>query len=59
MDVVNRKVAGTRRRLDRKPPRPTLAVVIRHQTSEERHRYQTSLDVLLREMIRQQMGRRR
>jgi len=60
MHIENRKiVAATRRLSDRKPPKPTLAVVIRQQTSDEQQRFQTALDVLLREMVRQQIRRRR
>lgn len=37
---------------------PSLTVVARKQTADEQHRFNTAIDALLTEMVRQQMGRR-
>jgi hypothetical protein len=40
-------------------PKPAITLVIRQQTNEEQHWYQSALDALLLEMVRQQIGRGR
>lgn len=35
-----------------------IAIVVRHQTNDEQHRFQSATDALLTELVRQQLGRR-
>ena len=36
----------------------SIAIVARHQTTDEQHRFQAATDALLTELVRQQLGRR-
>ncbi len=59
MRLENRKMAGTRGTSNHMTPKPAITLVIRQQTNEEQHWYQSALDALLLEMVRQQIGRGR
>ena len=37
----------------------SIAIVARHQTTDEQHRFQAATDALLAELVRQQLGRGR
>ena len=64
MDPLKEKVAvaGRSSKLGLSPPRKplkaTFALVVRHQTNDEQHRFRAATDALLMEMVRQQLGRR-